>query len=103
VNHFCVSAAAFNYDAFVARLSALGAKVERPELSGAPSFRESGRHARAGQHGHLIREASGGADDFQNRVSNERVDSEPSNPFVRYGPRRTPSSVRAPLSIFLME
>ena len=40
VNHFCVSAEPFNYDAVVARLSALGAKVERPELSGAPSFRD---------------------------------------------------------------
>jgi len=40
VNHFCVSAERFDYDAVVARLSALGAKVERPEISGAPSFRD---------------------------------------------------------------
>jgi catechol 2,3-dioxygenase-like lactoylglutathione lyase family enzyme len=40
VNHFCVSAEAFNYDAAVARLAALGAKVEQPELPGAPSFRD---------------------------------------------------------------
>ena len=40
VNHFCVSAEPFNYDAVVARLAALGAKVEPPELPGAPSFRD---------------------------------------------------------------
>jgi catechol 2,3-dioxygenase-like lactoylglutathione lyase family enzyme len=40
VNHFCVSAEPFNYDAVVARLSALGATVERPEIPGAPSFRD---------------------------------------------------------------
>jgi catechol 2,3-dioxygenase-like lactoylglutathione lyase family enzyme len=40
VNHFCVSADPFNYDAVVARLAALGAKVEPPELPGAPSFRD---------------------------------------------------------------
>jgi catechol 2,3-dioxygenase-like lactoylglutathione lyase family enzyme len=40
VNHFCVSAASFDYDAVVARLTALGAKVEAPELPGAPSFRD---------------------------------------------------------------
>jgi catechol 2,3-dioxygenase-like lactoylglutathione lyase family enzyme len=40
VNHFCVSADPFNYDAAVARLAALGAKVEPPELPGAPSFRD---------------------------------------------------------------
>ena len=40
VNHFCVSAEPFNYDAVVARLTALGAKVEPPELPGAPSFRD---------------------------------------------------------------
>jgi catechol 2,3-dioxygenase-like lactoylglutathione lyase family enzyme len=38
VNHFCVSAEPFNYDASVARLAALGAKIEPPELPGAPSF-----------------------------------------------------------------
>jgi catechol 2,3-dioxygenase-like lactoylglutathione lyase family enzyme len=40
VNHFCVSAAPFNYDAVLARLAAVGAKVEPPELPGAPSFRD---------------------------------------------------------------
>ena len=39
MNHFCVSAEPFNYDAVVARLAALGAKVEPPERPGAPSFR----------------------------------------------------------------
>jgi len=40
VNHVCVSAERFNYDAVVARLAACGAKVEPPELPGAPSFRD---------------------------------------------------------------
>jgi catechol 2,3-dioxygenase-like lactoylglutathione lyase family enzyme len=40
VNHFCVSADAFHYDAVVTRLAALGARVQRPELPGAPSFRD---------------------------------------------------------------
>ena len=40
VNHFCVSAEPFDYDAVVARLGALGAKVEPAELPGAPSFRD---------------------------------------------------------------
>ena len=40
VNHFCVSAERFDYDAAVARLAALGAKVERAEIPGAPSFRD---------------------------------------------------------------
>ena len=40
MNHFCVSAEPFNYDAVVARLATLGAKVEPPELPGAPSFRD---------------------------------------------------------------
>jgi catechol 2,3-dioxygenase-like lactoylglutathione lyase family enzyme len=40
VNHFCVSAEPFSYDGAVARLAALGAKVEPPELPGAPSFRD---------------------------------------------------------------
>lgn len=40
VNHFCVSAEKFSYDAAIARLAALGAKVEPPELPGAPSFRD---------------------------------------------------------------
>jgi catechol 2,3-dioxygenase-like lactoylglutathione lyase family enzyme len=40
VNHFCVSAAPFNYDAAVARLAARGAKVEPPERPGTASFRD---------------------------------------------------------------
>ncbi len=40
VNHFCVSAEPFDYDAAVARLAALSAKIEAPELPGAPSFRD---------------------------------------------------------------
>ena len=40
VNHFCVSAEPFNYDAVVARLAALGAKIEPQELPGSPSFRD---------------------------------------------------------------
>ena len=40
VNHFCVSAEPFEYDVVVARLAALGAKIEAPELAGAPSFRD---------------------------------------------------------------
>ena len=40
VNHFCVSAERFNYDAAVARLAALGARIEPQELPGAPSFRD---------------------------------------------------------------
>ena len=35
VNHFCVSAATFNYDAVVGRLRQMGAKVESPEVAGA--------------------------------------------------------------------
>jgi len=40
VNHFCVAAEPFAYDAVVARLAALGAKIEPPKLAGAPSFRD---------------------------------------------------------------
>lgn len=40
VNHFCVSAEPFNYDAVVARLASRGVKVEPPELPGTPSFRD---------------------------------------------------------------
>jgi catechol 2,3-dioxygenase-like lactoylglutathione lyase family enzyme len=40
VHHFCVAAAPFDYDAVAARLAALGAKVEPPELPGVPSFRD---------------------------------------------------------------
>ena len=40
VNHFCVSAAPFNYDAVVGRLRQLGAKVESPEVAGAAEYRD---------------------------------------------------------------
>ena len=40
VNHFCVSAEPFDYDAAVARLAALGANIEPAEVRGAPSFRD---------------------------------------------------------------
>jgi catechol 2,3-dioxygenase-like lactoylglutathione lyase family enzyme len=40
VNHFCVSARPFDYNAAIARLAALGAKIEPQELPGAPSFRD---------------------------------------------------------------
>ena len=40
VNHYCVSAAAFDYDAVVQKLQAMGAKVEPAEVAGAPSFRD---------------------------------------------------------------
>jgi catechol 2,3-dioxygenase-like lactoylglutathione lyase family enzyme len=40
VNHYCVSAEAFHYDAVVGRLQAMGAKVEPAEIAGAPSFRD---------------------------------------------------------------
>jgi catechol 2,3-dioxygenase-like lactoylglutathione lyase family enzyme len=40
VNHFCVSAAAFDYAAATKKLEAAGAKVETPEVAGAPEFRD---------------------------------------------------------------
>ena len=40
VNHYCVQAAAFDFDAAVKRLQAMGAKVEPAEVAGAPSFRD---------------------------------------------------------------
>jgi catechol 2,3-dioxygenase-like lactoylglutathione lyase family enzyme len=40
VNHFCVSAATYNYDAAVRRLQQIGAKVENPEVAGAAEFRD---------------------------------------------------------------
>lgn len=40
VNHYCVSAAAFDYDGVVKQLASAGAKVEKPELAGAPEFRD---------------------------------------------------------------
>ena len=40
VNHYGVQAAAFDYDAVVRRLEAMGARVEPAEVAGAPSFRD---------------------------------------------------------------
>ena len=40
VNHFCVSAAAFEYDAAMKMLEQAGAKPETPEVAGAPEFRD---------------------------------------------------------------
>jgi catechol 2,3-dioxygenase-like lactoylglutathione lyase family enzyme len=40
VNHYCVSAAAFDYDAVAKKLTQAGAKVETPEIAGAPEFRD---------------------------------------------------------------
>lgn len=40
VNHYCVSAAPFNYDAVMKRLEQAGAKLEEPEVKGAPEFRD---------------------------------------------------------------
>jgi len=40
VNHYCVSAAAFDYDAVVKKLTDAGAKVEMPEAAGLPQFRD---------------------------------------------------------------
>jgi catechol 2,3-dioxygenase-like lactoylglutathione lyase family enzyme len=40
VNHYCVLAAPFDYDSAVRKLTAAGAKVETPELAGAPQFRD---------------------------------------------------------------
>jgi catechol 2,3-dioxygenase-like lactoylglutathione lyase family enzyme len=40
VNHFCVSAAAFDYDAVIRKLGQVGAKVEKSEVAGAPEFRD---------------------------------------------------------------
>jgi catechol 2,3-dioxygenase-like lactoylglutathione lyase family enzyme len=40
VNHFCVAAAPFEYQAAVKRLAEAGAKVEAPEVGGAPEFRD---------------------------------------------------------------
>jgi catechol 2,3-dioxygenase-like lactoylglutathione lyase family enzyme len=40
VNHYCVSAEAFDYDAVVKKLEQAGAKVETPDVAGAPEFRD---------------------------------------------------------------
>jgi catechol 2,3-dioxygenase-like lactoylglutathione lyase family enzyme len=41
VNHFCVGAASFDYDAAVKKLEAIEARVEKPEASDAPEFRDT--------------------------------------------------------------
>jgi catechol 2,3-dioxygenase-like lactoylglutathione lyase family enzyme len=40
VNHFCVSAAEFQYEAAIKSLEQAGAKIEAPEIGGAPEFRD---------------------------------------------------------------
>jgi len=40
VNHFCVAAAAFEYAAVTKKLEQAGARVETPEVGGAPEFRD---------------------------------------------------------------
>ncbi|HEY7337010.1 MAG TPA: VOC family protein [Bryobacteraceae bacterium] len=40
VNHFCVASAGFDYGAAAQKLVQVGAKVEMPELAGAPEFRD---------------------------------------------------------------
>jgi catechol 2,3-dioxygenase-like lactoylglutathione lyase family enzyme len=40
VNHFCVSAATFEYDAAMKKLAQAGANLEAPEVAGAPEFRD---------------------------------------------------------------
>ena len=40
VNHFCVAAAPFEYDVAVKKLESAGAKMEAPEIAGAPEFRD---------------------------------------------------------------
>jgi catechol 2,3-dioxygenase-like lactoylglutathione lyase family enzyme len=41
VNHFCISAAAFDYAAVAKRLAEVSAEVEAPEIAGEPEFRDS--------------------------------------------------------------
>jgi catechol 2,3-dioxygenase-like lactoylglutathione lyase family enzyme len=40
VNHFCIAAAPFDYAAVTRKLAEAGAKVEKPEIAGAPEFRD---------------------------------------------------------------
>lgn len=40
VNHYCVAAAAFEYDAVIPKLQQAGAKVVAPEVRGAPEFHD---------------------------------------------------------------
>jgi catechol 2,3-dioxygenase-like lactoylglutathione lyase family enzyme len=42
VNHFCVSAAPFDYAVVTKKLAGANAKLETPELAGAPEFRDPG-------------------------------------------------------------
>jgi catechol 2,3-dioxygenase-like lactoylglutathione lyase family enzyme len=41
VNHFCVSAASFDYDAATKSLATSSARLEKPEVADAPEFRDS--------------------------------------------------------------
>ena len=45
MNHFCVAAAAFDYDAVTRRLQQIGATLETPEIAGAPEFRDPDGYA----------------------------------------------------------
>jgi catechol 2,3-dioxygenase-like lactoylglutathione lyase family enzyme len=40
VNHFCVAAAAFDYAVITKKLAEGGARLEKPEIDGAPEFRD---------------------------------------------------------------
>ena len=40
VNHFCVAASGFEYDASLKKLAEAGAHIENPEVAGAPEFRD---------------------------------------------------------------
>ena len=40
VNHFCVSAAAYNYDEVIRRLQQMGVETVAPEVAGAVEFRD---------------------------------------------------------------
>jgi catechol 2,3-dioxygenase-like lactoylglutathione lyase family enzyme len=40
VNHFCVSAATFDYETVMGRLKKIGVNVEAAEVAGAPEFRD---------------------------------------------------------------
>jgi lactoylglutathione lyase len=40
VDHFCVSAAAFEFDAVMKKIQQAGIKLENPEVNGAPDFRD---------------------------------------------------------------
>jgi catechol 2,3-dioxygenase-like lactoylglutathione lyase family enzyme len=41
VDHFCVSAPSFDYEAAVKKLEGAGAKTQTPEVAGAPEFRDT--------------------------------------------------------------